>query len=77
MKTKNNKKVENLGDGYISTCYKCGKREVVIGPRGKGLCEACLVKSNQPYQNKGGFVNDFDQPKAVEETPKTTRKTRK
>lgn len=71
------KKVQKQEEGYISTCYKCGKKEILIGPRGKGLCDACIAKSNAPYTNgTRGFVNDFDQKKQVVEKPKT-RKSRK
>lgn len=62
-------------EGYISECYKCGKKEILIGPRGKGLCDECIAKSNAPYKNgTQGFVNDFNLPKQPQQTKKTRKK---
>ena len=55
---------------YISKCSKCGKQEVVIGPRGKGLCDECITKANAPYKNHNGFVNDLNQPDSQKENKK-------
>lgn len=71
-------KKEISQDGYIAECYKCGKREILIGPRGRGLCEECIAKSNAPYKNgTRGFINDFGLPKQEPQPKKTTKKTTK
>lgn len=43
------KKLFDTSKAPLTTCCECGKTgEVVIGPAGKGRCDECITKSNNP-----------------------------